>query len=349
MRTKILVLLAMCAAFTPAIVLAQSAQDKADAEALFNAGKAALAQNNFAEACPKFAESQRRDPAIGTALYLAECYERSGRMASAWALFHQAEDMANQRRDNRAPIAKARADRLVPSKLVVLTTGADTPGLEVRRDGERLSSVQFGLASPIDGGRHVIVATAPGKKTFEWTGDVPEQRGIVTVTIPPLEVAAAQTTPIATATVTVPTPPVTATTTIPSVPTTPPPPTDSGSRGLGGGKIAGLVVGAVGLAVIGVGTTMGLVANGNYQATSNTPDNCTSATCPTQAGANDRNSAKTLADLSTGVFIGGSIAFVGGLVLFLVLPKPAKTTAARLTVTPLFDAQGGGAMLSGRF
>jgi serine/threonine-protein kinase len=343
---KRIVLLAMCAVFTPAIVLAQSAQDKADAEALFNAGKAALAQNNFAEACPKLAESQKRDPAIGTALYLAECYERSGKMASAWALFHQAEDMANQRHDNRAPIAKARADRLVPSKLVV-TTGADTPGLEVRRDGERISSVQFGLATPVDGGRHVIVATAPGKKTFEWTGEVPEQRGMVTVTIPPLE--AAQTTPIATATVTVPNPPVTATVTVPSVPTTTPPPADSGSGGLGGGKIAGLVVGAVGLAVIGVGTTMGLVANGNYQATSSAPDNCTTAGCPTQAGANDRNSAKTLADLSTGVFIGGSIALVGGLVLFLVLPKPAKTTAARLTVTPLFDAQGGGAMLSGRF
>ncbi len=256
--------------------------------------------------------------------------------------------MANQRRDSRASIAKARADKLIPSKLVVLTTGGDTPGLEVRRDGERMSSVQFGLASPIDGGRHVIIATAPGRKTFEWSGEIPEQRGMVTVTIPALEVASKQATPIASATTTtpvqtIPVPTVTATVTTTST-ATPPPPDRSG--GLGGGKIAGLVVGAVGLAAIGVGTTMGLVANGNYQATSSGPDMC-GTTCPTQAGVNDRNSAKTLADLSTGVFIAGSVAVVGGLVMFLVLPKPKTTTA--LTVTPLFDARGGGAMLSGRF
>jgi serine/threonine-protein kinase len=326
----------------PALAQAQSAQDKADAEALFNAGKAALAQNNFTEACPKLAESQKRDPAIGTALYLAECYERSGKAASAWAEFRQAEDMANQRHDSRAAVAKARAEKLVPSKLsIVLAPGADLPGLEVRRDGELMSSVQFGLASPIDGGRRVIIATAPGHKAFEWSAQVPDQRGSMTVTIPKLDDA--QTTPIATTTASVPTVTVEAETR--PVPTTTV--TSDHGGGLGGGKIAGLVLGVVGLAAIGAGTTMGLVANANYQATT-TNNNCNANGCPDSTGVDARNSAKSLADVSTGVFIGGCVAFAAGVVLFLVVPRPNKTSA-RVTLSPLVGAQGGGALLSGQF
>src|SRR4029077_14234466 len=120
MRKLPLIALGVGVAAAPARVFAQSAQDKADAEVLFNAAKTALAAGNFGDACPKFAESQRKDPAIGTALYLAECYERSGRMASAWAQFRVAEDMANQRHDNRAARAKQRADRLSPSKVTIV-------------------------------------------------------------------------------------------------------------------------------------------------------------------------------------------------------------------------------------
>ncbi len=331
----------------PAVVLAQSAQDKADAEVLFNAGKAALATGNFAEACPKLAESQKRDPAIGTALYLAECYERSGKAASAWAQFRQAEDMANQRHDNRAAVAKARSERLVPSKVtIVLASGAEMPGLEVRRDGELVSSVQFGLASPIDGGKHQIVATAPGHKAFEWSGEIAEQRGVVMVTVPKLETSQA-TTPIASSTTTTPVATSTATVvaTVTAVPTATTPPEPSG--GLGGGKIAGLVIGAVGLAALGIGTTLGVVAKGNYDATTTT-NKCTDSGCPDQAGVDARNSAKGLADASTGVFIGGAVALVGGVVLFLVFPKP-KPTSAHLTVAPVVGTQSGGVMLSGRF
>ena len=335
---------ALCAS----VAYAQSAQEKADAEALFNAARAALAAGNLAEACPKFAESQKKDPAIGTSLYLAECYEKSGKIASAWAEFRQAEDMAKQRKDNRAALAKARADRLQPSTMIVtLAPGADSiPGLEIKRDGIPLSSAQLRLSSPIDGGQHVVTASANGYKTFEWRGDVPEQKGAITVTVPKLESAP---TPVASATSTVTAPPATATTSTPP----PPPPPGGEDKGSGGSgmKIAGLVVAGAGVVAIGVGSGLGLAAKGDYDASNAAPYNCntTSTACPTQAGVDLRNSAVTMANVATGLFIGGGVFIAGGLVMFFVAPRSKPASSSALRFVPLVSAGGGGAMLLGRF
>lgn len=335
--------------FAAAVVLpslvahAQSAQDKADAEVLFNAGKAALAAGNLAEACPKLAASQAKDPAIGTALYLAECYERSGKIASAWAEFHQAEDMATQRHDNRSTLARARADRLAPSHLTIaLAPGAkDVAGLVIQRDGEDVGAALLGLAAPVDGGHHVVVAKAPGRRSFEWGGDVAAQSGSVTVTVPVLA-AESQPEPVATTPTVV--PPVATVTPPPS--TTAPPPDTGG--GLGGGKIAGLAIAGAGVAAVGVSIVLGAVAHSNYANAGCTEDASGTAICPDAASLQKVDDAGTLANVGTGLFIGGCVAAVGGIVLFFVAPK-AKSHAAAWNITPLVGAGGGGALLSGRF
>jgi uncharacterized protein HemY len=65
------------------VALAQG--DKATAEALFAEGRRLMSSGNYATACQKFAASQKLDPALGTSLNLADCYDKSGRTASAWA------------------------------------------------------------------------------------------------------------------------------------------------------------------------------------------------------------------------------------------------------------------------
>jgi hypothetical protein len=355
MRKLPLLALGVCIASAPAMVFAQSAQDKADAEVLFNAAKSALAAGNFADACPKFAESQRKDPAIGTALYLAECYEKSGKIASAWAQFRVAEDMANQRHDNRAGLAKQRADRLSPSKMTIVLSpeAKDTPGLEVKRDSESVGSASFGLASPLDGGRHSVVASAPGKRSFEWSVDVAQQGGAITVTIPKLE---SGTSPVATATVTAPIPTVTATATATptatATATETPPPHDTGGS-LSGVRVAGIIIGSVGLVAMGSSLIVNLIAKSDYESTlttANPPHTCIDGKPPIQCGnIQDKNNANAAVDLSnyvgTTLFVTGAVLTAAGIVMIIVAPKSKPKANAAIVLTPTI----GGAMLSGRF
>jgi hypothetical protein len=349
MRKLPLIALGACIASAPALVFAQSAQDKADAEVLFNAAKTARAAGNFADACPKFAESQRKDPAIGTALYLAECYEKSGKIASAWAQFRVAEDMANQRHDNRAALAKQRADRLSPSKMTIVLSpeAKDVAGLEVKRDGEVIGSASFGLASPVDGGRHNIVASAPGKRAFEWSGDVAQQGGALTVTIPKLENGTA---PVATGTVTAPIPTVTATATPTATATETPPPHDTGG-GMSGVRVAGIIVGSVGLVAMGTSLIVNLVEQSAYNSVlikngGTCDDSATPIKCTSQSQADTANNAVNISNyVGTTLFISGAVLAAAGIVMIIVAPKSQPKANAALVFTPSI----GGAMLSGRF
>jgi len=66
------------------------------------------------------------DPAVGTLLYLAECLEKSGRTASAWATFREASSAARASgQAERARIGQERASKL-ESRLVRLDHSQST-------------------------------------------------------------------------------------------------------------------------------------------------------------------------------------------------------------------------------
>jgi hypothetical protein len=149
----------------------------ASAHSLFLDARAAMDRGDFENACPKLEESMRLDPAVGTQLNLADCYERVGKVASAWAGFLDAASMAKSARQaEREKLARARAKALEPRlpKLVIDADAKDEPAIEVLRDGANVGSASWGTAIVVDPGAHDIVASAPGKMSWRTVVDAKE-------------------------------------------------------------------------------------------------------------------------------------------------------------------------------
>ena len=181
-------------AFTGALSvgrLSLAQDEKIAAEAIFNEARTLMDQGRFAEACPKLAESQRLDPAVGTLLYLGECYEKEGKVASAWAAFKSAASAArNAGQTAREQTAKQHASDFeprLPKLTLVVPPGSDVSGLVVQRDDIDIGSVAFGTALPVDPGKHHILAQAPGKKPWSKDVDIGTQASVTTVTVPRLD------------------------------------------------------------------------------------------------------------------------------------------------------------------
>jgi hypothetical protein len=160
-------------------------------EVLFRDGRDLLARRQYAEACPKLAESYRLDPATGTLLALALCHERQGKFASAWAEYNDvaSRSRAEARRD-RQVAARTRALELEPmlsAVTIALAEGAGVPGLEIRRNGVVVETAWLGTAVPLDGGVMVIDATAPGKKPWQTQITLAASDDRITVTVPRLD------------------------------------------------------------------------------------------------------------------------------------------------------------------
>ena len=150
-----------------------SADDSAAAQALFDQAKKALAAHDYSEACPKLEESYKLQEALGTLLNLADCYERAGKLASAWSKFLEVATKARANgQAQRARIGRDRAAALAPklSNLVVeVPPTSRVQALEIRRDGTGVGEAEWGAVIPADAGAHVIEASAPGRKPWSQT------------------------------------------------------------------------------------------------------------------------------------------------------------------------------------
>ncbi|MGE0551404.1 MAG: PEGA domain-containing protein [Kofleriaceae bacterium] len=161
--------------------------DQATAAAAFNRAEELSKQGKWSEACPFYETSYNADPQLGVLLHLADCNEKVGRTATAWAQFSDAVEIARKRGDTRERLARSRADSLLPklSKLNLKPPPKLFPGMVVRRDGVDIT-VLVGTEMPIDPGDHVITANAPG--FVEWTTTVTiTGTAVKAVDIPALE------------------------------------------------------------------------------------------------------------------------------------------------------------------
>jgi serine/threonine-protein kinase len=243
-------------------------------------------------------------------LYLAECYEKLGRSASAWAMYREAASLAQEQgQTERAKKGTTRADLLQPSLsklLLVAPSGAAIPGLLITRNGNVVPAAALGAPVPVDPGEQKLTAAAPGYATWSTSVDLPPNGARVAVDIPalqplpPNETTIAQTEPVTQA---------------PSVPTPQPAAAATEPQGTFHKPLA-YVLGGVGIVALGVGSYFGVRAiseNGKAD------DICTNDRCNAQGFEHDQN-AHQAATVSNVLVAGGLALVAAGVVVYLTRP-----------------------------
>lgn len=320
------------------VAWSQTPSEKAAAEALFQEAVELMAQNRLEDACAKYQASHDLDPAIGTLLRLADCYDRVGRSASAWALFVEAETVAARaQQTERAEIAGTRAselkERLSTVRLQIEEPGA-VEGLTIAINKADIPEPSWGTALPFDPGIVRIQVSAPGYEPWTTEVEVPVGPAETTVRIPVLERTPEErkATPVA------------------LTETSDPVPAREASAPSSSQATWGYVAGGVGLAGLAAAGVLGYRAYALNQDSLNLcaaddPNACTSE------GKDLRDDAAkygTFATIASGV--GGGL-LITGLVLVLTAPSPAahETATPRLRVLADAGPHGGGVTLRGAF
>jgi serine/threonine-protein kinase len=317
---------------------AQSASDKAAAEALFDEGKRLLDAKRYAEACPKLADSQRLDPGVGTLLNLALCYKLNGQTASAWSTYREAAAQARTaRQEEREQLARDEAAELekVLTRLVVEVSpeAAAIPGLEIKRDGAPVLRGLWGVPIPVDPGVRKIAASAPGRKTLLLDARAEGAGATAKLVIPALEAGDETAAPPVVAA----TAPVTP---APAPAPAPAPPPGEPSDG-SGQRTAGWIIGGVGAVGVVTAVIVGLVSRAQSEAADKSSG---SQRADYRDGA---ETTKTIAFVSAGV---GVAALTTGIILLATAPsKPEAPPSAGLFLVPSLSERELGARLTGRF
>jgi hypothetical protein len=289
------------------------------AASLFEEGRSLMNAGRMAEACAKFEESERLVRAPGTLLNLAVCHEQVGKIATAWAEFRQSESWAlRDGRQDRAVLAQDHMRALeprLPRLVVTVPPASDAPSLVVRVDASELGRAAWGSPFPVDPGRHVVEAEAPGKRPWSGSVTIESEGESEALSVPPLE----------------------------DVPSPAPGPAAPRSEspappetGLPARRVAALVLGGAGVAAFLVGGYFGLSAIAKH--------NDSNAECPqglcTPAGVADNDAAGRAADASTVAFGIGLAALAAGAILWFSTHAPAGSGKARVLPSVAGPAPG---------
>lgn len=292
-------------------------QQESVAESLFRQAREEMKRDEPAAACPKFEESYRLDPSIGTLLNLALCEEALGHTATAWTKIHQFLDAAPVT-DSRLPLARTKAAKLEAElprlQLVIEPGGAQTT---VELDDIELRNASLSQAIPVNPGEHVLRVKRPtGEKNETIFRIRPAETLVLRASVPP-ELAPVGA-PAAVSAVT----PYTAQP-APSAANSPSTPTVDRGRE----RTAGYALGAVGVAGLVTSGVFGLMALHDRNVVR---DQCPDHDCQSQAGLDAAESGQrntTVANVAFGVGVIGLVT--GGLLVW----HAGRATAAA-SVTP---------------
>jgi hypothetical protein len=286
------------------------------AESFFRQGLREFDAGAYDAACAALTESLRLDPKLGTLLNLALCHEKQGKTASAWVEYtHAAAWAAGIGQTERHDFASDHVTLLERRLFRVMLVLPIEPELKVEVDHQSLPEPEPVLPVFLDPGDHLITVSAPGRKRFETVFHVLPGANAQDLPIPALQ-----------AEVVPPLPP----------PPPPPPPERPDTQ-----RIAGLVIGAAGLAAVGVSAYLGIrsvVTLGEVGA------HCSGNVCDA-AGLNLHSQARAAETASLVCLGAGALALGTGAALTFTLRSkhPARKTAASPTLT--FQALPAGAGL----
>lgn len=293
------VLLGVSIAVASPLAFAQQPADsnQQSAQELFNVALSLFEKGSYEGALKAFEDVNKKFPSVGALYKIGECNEKLGKPVAAWAAFKAAADTAHTKADTQREQAAREKASSLESKLPKLVVNNPADGLEVRINGEVVTSDHWNKPLLQGPGQKDLVVSAPGYATSTTRVNVSDDGRSGDIAVPALEKEAAP-----------------------------------GK----GQKTIGLIVGGVGVAGLAVGAITGLMAssakserdgllkdNGCTKPEGSDTQVCSSTLrADVQKNINDKqSSAETLATVSTIGFIAGGVLVVGGAVLFFTAPK----------------------------
>jgi hypothetical protein len=329
---KLLALVQLSVALVPSPACAQ-AGDRALAVDLFEQGRALVKNGDMGGALQKFEAAAKVMHTFGILLNVAECQERLGRTASAWATWREARAVAAAAQNADDEAEATRRQGALESKLSRLTTvvapSADVPNLAIIRDGVSLPRAAWGTATPVDPGNHVIELRAPGKIARRLEVAVGPNGETQSVTIAPLENEAVPTVAGSRPTTTTPAPEAGE-------------PQNSGKRR----RLVGWTIAGVGAVTAGIGATEALAGLAKERENHGDArgDQAVFNRLNEQYDAGKRQAS--LGWVLTG--IGGAVA-VTGAAIALTAPSATSTTADRSQISPWVGGTAAGIVWYGNW
>lgn len=281
------------------------------ADVLFQEARVLMHSNRYAEACPKLEESQRLDPAPGTELNLADCWEHIGRTASAFREFRALAESAEKTGESeRARIAHERAtalERRLTTLRLWVPAERRVPGLEVFENSQPIVPEQWGTAIAVDPGVIVIEARAPQRQGVRSEVNVAADGAIHDLILQPLAPATPESRPL------------------PSV--------DDDSARRDGLRNGGIGVTAAGGVSLALGAFFGIRAGTLYHRSRD--QGCDSDNACSPSALDTRHSAIHAGNAATALFVVGGVLVAGGIGLYFAGARPARpATAARVVALP---------------
>ncbi len=288
-------------------------------EQLFREGRLAMQNNDYEEACAKFAESQRLEPAPGTALNLGECEERRGHFVAASQAFSVAAAASTGDKQKYASSRAASVDKKICHLTIRASAGVPPDLVLSISKGPAKEVTSLDTEIKLDPGDVIVHAEAPKHRAKDLTVTLREGK-TVELDLGSLEPITPESAPL---TVALPT----------TKPTKSPLPT------------IGLIVGGVGAASLIVGGVTGVLA---LDRASTVKDHCNDDLACDAEGVNAADSGSTLSLVSTITVVAGAAGIAAGGLLYYI-GRQSRAPGAAIRVIPKAAPGTAGLTILGRF